>query len=142
MRGAFSCQLFIVDVESIAESVPQVCAALIQSMILLCELVVRECVEDPLDDVGTLKQLMELFTIVSRRDYKRTAQELISLFDENNNIGKQQSKDSAGSFGGPQETHLDHNNDGRRCEWQKQSLFLLTEVLCSLDEPEKGKHGT
>uniref|UniRef100_A0A915CWF1 Exportin-7/Ran-binding protein 17 TPR repeats domain-containing protein n=1 Tax=Ditylenchus dipsaci TaxID=166011 RepID=A0A915CWF1_9BILA len=51
------------------------------SRIRLCELVVCEGVEDPLDDLGTLKQMMELLTI--------------------------QSKDSAGSFGGPQETHLD-----------------------------------
>uniref|UniRef100_A0A915D4X1 Exportin-7/Ran-binding protein 17 TPR repeats domain-containing protein n=1 Tax=Ditylenchus dipsaci TaxID=166011 RepID=A0A915D4X1_9BILA len=73
-RMAGSLSYARVDVESIAESVPQVCAAFIQSRIRLCELVVREGVEDPLDDSGTLKQLMELFTI--------------------------QSKDSAGSFGG------------------------------------------
>uniref|UniRef100_A0A915CV23 Exportin-7/Ran-binding protein 17 TPR repeats domain-containing protein n=1 Tax=Ditylenchus dipsaci TaxID=166011 RepID=A0A915CV23_9BILA len=65
------------------------------SRIRLCELVVCEGVEDPLDDLGTLKQMMELLTI--------------------------QSKDSAGSFGGPQETHLDYNNDGRRCQWQRAS---------------------
>ncbi|KAI1720846.1 galactoside-binding lectin domain-containing protein [Ditylenchus destructor] len=60
-RMAGSLSYSRVDVEFISESVPQ-------------------------DDHGTIKQLMELFTVVSRRDYKRTAQDLILLFDENMSI--------------------------------------------------------
>uniref|UniRef100_A0A915EP95 Exportin-7/Ran-binding protein 17 TPR repeats domain-containing protein n=1 Tax=Ditylenchus dipsaci TaxID=166011 RepID=A0A915EP95_9BILA len=131
-----------VDVESIAESVPQVCAALIQSMILLCELVVRECVEDPLDDVGTLKQLMELFTIVSRRDYKRTAQELISLTQQDLLVARKRliwiiTMMAAGVNGKTVCNSCDADDDIFDGEVVSRSLFLLTEVLCSLDEPEK-----
>lgn len=43
----------------------------------------RDHIEDPLEDLGSVKQLMELFTVISRRDYKSTVQELVALFDEN-----------------------------------------------------------
>ncbi|KAI1719305.1 exportin-7-B [Ditylenchus destructor] len=85
-RMAGSLSYSRVDVEFISESVPQVCTAFIQSRIYLCEVVVRDGLDDPLDDHGTIKQLMELFTVVSRRDYKRTAQDLILLFDENMSV--------------------------------------------------------
>jgi hypothetical protein len=40
-------------------------------------------IEDPLDDMGSVKQTMELFTIIARRNYKRTTEELIGHFDTN-----------------------------------------------------------
>lgn len=48
--------------------------------------VFRENREDPLDDIGSIKQIMELFTVLSRRNYKQCVQDLIRLFDENTNI--------------------------------------------------------
>ncbi|KAL3083211.1 hypothetical protein niasHS_011013 [Heterodera schachtii] len=71
-----------VDVELISLCIPKVCTAFIQSRIALCESVVRQGVEDPLDDMGSVKQLMELFTILSRKDYKQTVKELLARFDE------------------------------------------------------------
>lgn len=32
--------------------------------------------------MGSVKQLMELFTVISRKDYKKTVEELIRLFEK------------------------------------------------------------
>jgi hypothetical protein len=32
--------------------------------------------------MGSVKQLMELFTVISRKDYKRTVEELVQQFEE------------------------------------------------------------
>lgn len=39
-----------------------------------------------MDDTASVKQIMELFTVIGRRDYKKTVNELITRFDENMNI--------------------------------------------------------
>uniref|UniRef100_A0A183BLN1 Importin N-terminal domain-containing protein n=1 Tax=Globodera pallida TaxID=36090 RepID=A0A183BLN1_GLOPA len=75
-----------VDVELISACIPKVCTAFIQSRIALCESVVRHGAEDPLDDMGSVKQLMELFTVLSRKDYKQTVKELLERFDESLSI--------------------------------------------------------
>lgn len=54
----------------------------------------RDGRDDPLDDVGAVKQLMELFAIIARRDYKQTVKELVTRFDENMSILLQPDMDS------------------------------------------------
>ena len=46
----------------------------------------RGDIEDPLEDMGSVKQLMELFTVISRSDYKTTVEELVRNFEESLSI--------------------------------------------------------
>ncbi|KAL7073722.1 hypothetical protein ACQ4LE_007266 [Meloidogyne hapla] len=81
-RMAGSLTYARIDVDLISAAIPKVCSAFIRSRVLLCESVVRGNIEDPLDDMGSVKQLMELFTVISRNDYKTTVEELVRNFEE------------------------------------------------------------
>lgn len=73
------------ELEEISNKIPPICIEFIKSRLILSEAVVKRGIEDPLDDIGGLKQMMQLFTIIGRRNYKTTVQELVSQFDEKMN---------------------------------------------------------
>uniref|UniRef100_A0A915MF38 Exportin-7 n=1 Tax=Meloidogyne javanica TaxID=6303 RepID=A0A915MF38_MELJA len=81
-RMAGSLTYARVDVDLISAAIPKVCSAFIRSRVLLSENVVRGNIEDPLEDLGSVKQLMELFTVISRSDYKTSVEELVRNFEE------------------------------------------------------------
>ncbi|KAF7633265.1 hypothetical protein Mgra_00007366 [Meloidogyne graminicola] len=85
-RMAGSLTYARIDVDLISAAIPKICTAFIRSRVLLCENVVRGNIEDPLDDMGSVKQLMELFTVISRNNYKSTVEVLVRYFEESLNV--------------------------------------------------------
>lgn len=76
-------------------------SAVIKSRMKICQLVAayvsssrehslksyfRDGLEDPFDDIGAVKQLMEQFATLCRCDYPQTAKELMSYFDTHMNL--------------------------------------------------------
>ncbi|KAK2573063.1 Exportin-7 [Acropora cervicornis] len=62
--------------------VPEVTKAYVTSRLASVEAVIRDNVEDPLDDTGTVQQQLDQLSTFGRCEYEKTCQLLISLFDQ------------------------------------------------------------
>lgn len=62
--------------------VPEVTKAYVTSRLASVEAVIRDSVEDPLDDTGTVQQQLDQLSTFGRCEYEKTCQLLISLFDQ------------------------------------------------------------
>ncbi|KAH7713326.1 exportin-7 [Aphelenchoides avenae] len=69
------------DVKELAVCCPDIVSALVKSRMKICQLVSTDHLEDPFDDAGAVKQLMEQFATLCRCDYPQTAKELMTYFD-------------------------------------------------------------
>uniref|UniRef100_A0A914EG71 Exportin-7/Ran-binding protein 17 TPR repeats domain-containing protein n=1 Tax=Acrobeloides nanus TaxID=290746 RepID=A0A914EG71_9BILA len=69
--------------EMIITSFPKVTTAFIQSRMSICYAVVREGIDDPLDESHSIKQVMEYFSLICRIQYAETFQQLTKEFVSN-----------------------------------------------------------
>ncbi|XP_076241416.1 ran-binding protein 16 isoform X4 [Calliopsis andreniformis] len=61
---------------------PEVVNAYITSRFESVAVVVRECLEDPLDDLGVVHQQLEQISVIGRCEYQKTYTLLVQLFDQ------------------------------------------------------------
>lgn len=61
---------------------PEVTKAYITSRLASVSDVIREGMEDPLDDVGMVHQQLEQISVIERCDYEKTCTMLVQLFDQ------------------------------------------------------------
>ncbi|KAI9558642.1 hypothetical protein GHT06_015430 [Daphnia sinensis] len=61
---------------------PEVTSAYVQSRLEAVAMVMREGLEDPLDDMGLVQQQLEQISVIMRMDYAKTCSLLISLFEQ------------------------------------------------------------
>ncbi|XP_043270659.1 exportin-7 isoform X2 [Venturia canescens] len=61
---------------------PEVTNAYITSRLESVAVVVRECLEDPLDDLGMVQQQLEQLSVFGRCEYQKTCTLLVQLFDQ------------------------------------------------------------
>ncbi|XP_037091986.1 LOW QUALITY PROTEIN: exportin-7-like [Pollicipes pollicipes] len=61
---------------------PEVTKAYITSRLEAAAVVVRDGLEDPLDDLGMVQQQLDQISTIARCEYKKTCRLLVSLFDE------------------------------------------------------------
>ena len=61
---------------------PEVTSAYVQSRLEAVAMVVREGLEDPLDDMGLIQQQLEQISVIMRMDYTKTCSLLVNLFDQ------------------------------------------------------------
>ena len=57
-------------------------SAYVQSRLEAVAMVMREGLEDPLDDMGLVQQQLEQISVIMRMDYAKTCSLLISLFEQ------------------------------------------------------------
>lgn len=69
--------------EIIISCFPKVTAAFIQSRMSICSAVVRDGIDDPLDESHSIKQVMDYFSLICRIQYPETFQQLSKEFDSN-----------------------------------------------------------
>lgn len=61
---------------------PEVTNAYITSRLESVAVVVREGLEDPLDDLGMIQQQLEQLSVIGRCEYQKTCMLLVQLFDQ------------------------------------------------------------
>jgi exportin-7 len=61
---------------------PEITSVFITSRLELVNAVVRDNVDDPFDDLGTVYQQLEQISIIGRCEYEKTCKILVQLFDE------------------------------------------------------------
>jgi exportin-7 len=61
---------------------PEITSVFITSRLELVTAVVRDNVDDPFDDLGTVYQQLEQISIIGRCEYEKTCKVLVQLFDE------------------------------------------------------------
>ena len=61
---------------------PEVTSAYVQSRLEAVAMVMREGLEDPLDDMGLIQQQLEQISVIMRMDYAKTCSLLVNLFDQ------------------------------------------------------------
>lgn len=61
---------------------PEVTTAYITSRLESVAVVVREGLEDPLDDLGMVRQQLEQLSVIGRCEYQKTCSLLVQLFDQ------------------------------------------------------------
>lgn len=61
---------------------PEVTNAYITSRLESVAVVVREVLEDPLDDLGMVQQQLEQLSVIGRCEYQKTCTLLVQLFDQ------------------------------------------------------------
>lgn len=61
---------------------PEVTSAYITSRLESVAVVVREGLEDPLDDLGMIQQQLEQLSVIGRCEYQKTCMLLVQLFDQ------------------------------------------------------------
>ncbi|GCB78918.1 hypothetical protein scyTo_0018672 [Scyliorhinus torazame] len=61
---------------------PEVAKAYITSRLESVPLIIRDCLEDPLDDMGLVFQQLDQLCTVSRCEYEKTCTLLVQLFDQ------------------------------------------------------------
>ena len=61
---------------------PEVTSAYVQSRLEAVAMVIREGLEDPLDDMGLVQQQLDQISVIMRMDYAKTCSLLISLFEQ------------------------------------------------------------
>lgn len=61
---------------------PEVTNAYITSRLESVAVVVREGLEDPLDDLGMVQQQLEQLSVIGRCEYQKTCMLLVQLFDQ------------------------------------------------------------
>lgn len=61
---------------------PEVTSAYVQSRLEAVAMVMREGLEDPLDDMGLVQQQLEQISVIMRMDYAKTCSLLVGLFDQ------------------------------------------------------------
>ena len=61
---------------------PEVTSAYVQSRLEAVAMVIRDGLEDPLDDMGLIQQQLEQISVIMRMDYAKTCALLVGLFDQ------------------------------------------------------------
>lgn len=61
---------------------PEVIKAYITSRLESVNVIVRDSLEDPLDDLGMIQQQLEQLSVIARCEYKKTCSLLVQLFDQ------------------------------------------------------------
>ena len=61
---------------------PEVTSAYVRSRLEAVAVVMREALDDPLDDMGLIQQQLEQISVIMRMDYAKTCALLVGLFDQ------------------------------------------------------------